>query len=211
MMTKAEGLRRLKELEGVDLHTLIERCGITFRHAKSGKINKGWAGQVIERYLGLPLNSSRSPNMGSWELKKVPLHYKRGKLLIKETMQITMIDSVHVEATPFERSHLYTKLRRAVITTRIVGASAVDPCYFYKSFVFELKGEFYDKVKADYEAVQRFLAEKGFDALTGKMGELVQPRTKGARGSVTRAFYARRNFLSKIFSIDYLLDASKQK
>ena len=35
---------------------------------KDGKKNKGWAGYVIERYLGLPMNSSRAPNFGSWEL-----------------------------------------------------------------------------------------------------------------------------------------------
>jgi len=38
------------------------------------KKNKGWAGHVLERYLGLPINSAQSPNFGSWELKIVPLN-----------------------------------------------------------------------------------------------------------------------------------------
>ncbi len=210
MLEKNKALELLEKLKGKDLHSLVEKYGVTFRK-EDGEINKGWAGHVIERYLGLPLNSSRSPNLGSWELKQVPLRYKRGKLLIKETMSITKIDSFHVETTPFERSHLYMKLRRAVIATRVVGANASEPCYVYKNFAFELKGGFYQQVKADYELVQKILKEEGFDALTGKMGELVQPRTKGKKNSRTRDFYARRNFLSEIFGIDYLLDASKQR
>ncbi|MFB2968172.1 hypothetical protein ACE1CD_04315 [Aerosakkonema sp. BLCC-F183] len=39
------------------------------------------------------------------------------------------------------------------------------------------------------------------DYLTGKMGVLVQPRTKGAGyGSTSRAFYARKQFVSLIIN-----------
>ena len=216
MMTKDEALRRLKELEGVDLHTLIERHGITFRHA-NGKINKGWAGQVIERHLGLDLNTSRSPNLGSWELKQIPLHYKNGKLLIKETMAITMIDPVNVQKTPFEESHLLTKLQRVIIVARIVGEDASQPTMIHKVVALELEDDLYKDVKRDYLEVQSVLRDRvavnglGFRLLSGKMGKYVQPRTKGSKGSNTRAFYARREFLSRVLGIDYLVDTSKQK
>jgi len=52
-------------------------------------------------------------------------------------------------------------------------------------------------VKADYETVREALRTIGFSALTGRMGVLVQPRTKGAgHGSTSRAFYARPVFVA---------------
>jgi hypothetical protein len=58
------------------------------------------------------------------------------------------------------------------------------------------------QVKADYELVRATIREKGFLALTGKMGELVQPRTKGmGHGSISRAFYARTPFVAHILNI----------
>jgi hypothetical protein len=43
---------------------------------------------------------------------------------------------------------------------------------------------------------------RGFAALTGKMGKYVQPRTKGAgHGSISRAFYARPLFLSQFIDL----------
>ncbi len=70
-----------------------ENCTIT-NSTSTGSINKGWAGHVCERYLGIPINSSQSPNFGSWELKSIPLKISRtGELKFKETMAITMIDA----------------------------------------------------------------------------------------------------------------------
>jgi len=60
----------------------------------------------------------------------------------------------------------------------------------------------YAQVKADYDLVRETLLTKGFGALTGTMGKLVQPRTKGAgHGSISRAFYARTQFVSHILGL----------
>ena len=208
-MQKAEALKFIKELKNVDLHTLAKKHGVTFI-GESGKINKGWAGQVIERHLGLDLNSSRAPNLGSWELKQIPLHYKQGKLLIKETMAITMIDPINIKSTSFEDSHLLTKLRRAIIVARTVGEDAHAPSVVHKVVALELEGELYEQVKEDYLLAQRVIIE-GKIPLSGRMGLWIQPRTKGAKDSTSRAFYARRNFLSKILNIPYLLNPPKHK
>lgn len=96
-MERLEAIQKIRLLQGQDLRTMADQFQITV--TKNGKPNKGWAGHVIERYLGLPLNSSQSPNFGSWELKVVPLYYlKSGVLVIKETMAITMIDPYEVSA-----------------------------------------------------------------------------------------------------------------
>lgn len=60
----------------------------------------------------------------------------------------------------------------------------------------------YQQVKADYAIVRKTIRDEGFQALTGKMGILVQPRTKGpGHGSTSRAFYARKIFVAHILGI----------
>jgi len=112
-MHRDEAVKKLKQLEGQNLHSLAKEYGVTVL-SPSGKVNKGWAGHVCERFLGLQINSSRSPNFGSWELKSVPLKVlKNGSLVFKETMAITMIDAYHVSRVPFEESHLLSKLKKS--------------------------------------------------------------------------------------------------
>jgi DNA mismatch repair protein MutH len=199
-MERKEALELGKKLIGKDLRKLAEKYGITV--FKNGKKNKGWAGHVIERYLGLPLNSAQSPNFGSWELKLVSLKYlKSGQLTIKETMAITMIDPYNVLTTPFERSHLLRKLQKMLIFTRIWEGKEEPRSILYGVYEFDILNnkELYEQIKRDYELVREVIRTKGFDALTGKMGVYIQPRTKGTgHGSKTRAFYARKDLLRKV-------------
>ncbi len=203
-MHREEAVLKLKQLEGRDLHDLAQDFGITVL-SEAGRVNKGWAGHVCERYLGLPINSAQSPNFGSWELKSVPLkRLASGLLSFKETMAITMIDEYYVSRTPFEESHLLSKLKKAVIVTRIVGSDYSKPTFVHSVTSIDLTGELYKAVRADYELVQECLndPQRGFSALTGSMGVYIQPRTKGAgHGSRSRAFYARPRFLAQFISL----------
>lgn len=59
----------------------------------------------------------------------------------------------------------------------------------------------YAQIKADYDLVRQAIVNRGFDSLTGKMGVLVQPRTKGpGHGSRSRAFYARKALVARILA-----------
>lgn len=203
-MERKDALEKLQLIKDEDLHELAKKYGITVRKP-DGKVNKGWAGHVCERHLGIPINSSQSPNFGSWELKSIPIKRTRnGELKFKETMAITMIDAYQVERTSFEDSHLLAKLKKAVCVVRIVGDSVDDPSYIHSVNYINLKGQLYEDVKRDYELVQACLKDpnRGFEALTGKMGIYIQPRTKGkGHGSTTRAFYARKLFLEQFINL----------
>lgn len=200
-MNKEIALRTLKKLEGRDLRKLANKYRITV--FKEGKPNKGWAGHTIERAIGLPLNSSQRPNAGSWELKLVSLKRKSdGTIKPKETMQITMINARDVLNRPFETSHLLAKLKSLVICGRIFVSKDEPESILYKVGTFDLEGELYEAVKRDYEEVRETLRTQGFQALTGHMGKLVQPRTKGpGHGSTSRAFYARTGFVAIILDL----------
>ena len=201
-MEREEAVAKLKHLEGQDLRALAREYQVTVW--RGDKKNKGWAGHVLERYLGLPINSSQSPNFGSWELKIVPLkRNSRRELQVKETMAITMIDAYNVLQTPFKQSHLFSKLRKAVVCARVFESQCDDRSLLVRVATFNLDDpKMLAQVEADYESVREKIRTKGFDGLTGAMGLLVQPRTKGAgHGSTSRAFYARTEFVAKILGL----------
>ncbi len=200
-MDRSVAIQRLKTLQGKDLHEVGLIHGIYA--TVNNRQNKGWAGQVCERHLGLALNSSRSPNFGSWELKVIPLKYlKNGKLVFKETMAICMIDRVEVAEHSFRESHVLQKLRKLLVVARVVGNHYTDPTTFHSVAEFDLDGPLYAQIKNDYDEIRSVILDnsRGFNHLTGRMGKLVQPRTKGpGHGSTSRAFYARKELLKEIF------------
>lgn len=192
-MERSQAIELLRLLEKKDLVPLAIEHQVTMW--KGEKINKGWAGHTLERYLGLPINSAQSPNFGSWELKVVPLkRLKNGNLVPKETMAITMIDPVNVAKTPFAGSHLLAKLRKAVVCARVFESKQERSSFLVKVNAFDLDNPtIFSQVENDYEAVRKIIQMDGFAHLSGSMGVLVQPRTKGpGHGSTSRAFYARQ-------------------
>ena len=118
-------------------------------------------------------------------------------------MAITMIDAYNVERTPFEQSHLLSKLRKAVVCARVFESQSDARSILVKVATFDLDDpEVLAQVKADYDLVRETIIRKGFDKLTGAMGVLVQPRTKGpGHGSTSRAFYARKHFVAHILGL----------
>ncbi len=142
-MERTEAVKKLQQLVGKELHQLANEYGVTIY--RNGKVNKGWAGHVFERFLELPINSAQSPNFGSWELKSIPLKtLKNGSLSFKETMAITMIDPVNVCQKEFEDSHLLAKLKKALVIARTVGNHVDEPSYIHSIVEFNLEGELYN-------------------------------------------------------------------
>ena len=82
-MERKEAIERMQALRGRNLHELAIEHNVTVL-SPLGKVNKGWAGHVVERFLELPINSAQAPNFGSWELKSIPIKtLKNGKLAFK--------------------------------------------------------------------------------------------------------------------------------
>jgi DNA mismatch repair protein MutH len=204
-LPRAEALRRIRLLSGKDLRPLADQYHVTVW--KNGRKNKGWAGQVVEQYLGLAQNSRQAPDFGSWELKVVPLaRAADGRLRIKESMAITMIEPAEVVASRFEDSHLYDKLRSLIVVARVFENVEDTASMLHSAAEFDLDNLTIRKqVEADYEAIREIIRLKGFDALTGDTGKYVQARTKGpGHGSISRAFYARASFVAHILNLQKL-------
>lgn len=200
IVEREAAIQKLAHLVNKDLRELADYYGVTVFKDGGGK-NKGWAGHVLEKYIGLPISSSQEPNAGSWELKLISLRYlKSGKLTVKETMQVTKFNPNNVRQTDFEYSHLLAKLRRVVIGARIWESTQDEKSIFYGVTTFDLLDdrEVYNQIRDDYNLVRETIRTKGFSALKSEMGKYIQPRAKGrGHGSTSRAFYARRSFLKK--------------
>jgi len=201
IIKRNEAVRKLKKLIGKNLRGLADEYNVTV--FKNGKLNKGWAGHVLEKYLGLGLSSLQAPNGQSWELKIVPITKRGNSYAPKETMAITMINAKNVVETDFEQSHLLKKLQSLIICGREFESKKEEHSRLISVGTFDLlDAKIKKQVKKDYELVQNTIRENGFNYLTGKMGVLVQPRTKGSgHGSTSRAFYARTGFVKVLLAI----------
>ena len=201
-MERSEAEPRIRELIGQDLRGLAEELGVTVW--KEGNLNKGWAGHTIERYLGLPLNTSRNPNLGSWELKVVPLNRnRRQELRLKETMWITTVTPAEVATTEFPESHVFQKLSQLLLVSRIFESRDEQRSVLHNVAAFTLDDpDVYDAVKSDYDLIKSIIVERGFEHLSGRFGQLIQARTKGTgHGSTSRAFYARKPFVEAMLGM----------
>jgi len=170
-MDRSEALTKIKLLIGRDLVQLGIKSGVTIW--KGEHLNKGWAGHVIERHLGLALNSSRAPNFGSWELKVVPVKkLPDGTFKVKETMANTMIDPVEVAAKEFPDSHLFLKLQRMLVVARVFECQEETQSLCHLVAEFDLGDqELYRQIKADYDLVRGVIRTRGFNHLSGGMSQ----------------------------------------
>ena len=93
----------------------------------------------------------------------------------------------------FEESDLFLKLKEILVAARIDDKESGDHTILHSVSEFDLSDSvIYEQVTADYDLVQEGSLTKGFEGLSGEMGILVQPRTKGTgwKGPGILAFYA---------------------
>lgn len=202
IVTRAIAIKNLKKYIGKDLRALALEHNITTY--ETGKQNKGWKGLVLERLAGLETNVSKAPNGLTYELKSVSFHNKKEMLVPKETMAITMINPTELKAHTFFESHAWAKLKTIIFCAVMWHGKNAEKAELVKvaSLDFAEDDELIQEIKADYDFIRAKLIKQGFSALTGKDGKWIQARTKGAgHGSISRAFYARKALVKKIFEI----------
>jgi len=202
IITRAVAIENLKKYIGQDLRKLALEQGITT--FETGRQNKGWKGQVLEKLAGLDNNSKKAPNGLTYELKSVSFHTKKEMLVPKETMAITMINPEELKADEFFKSHCWAKLKSLVFCAIMWNGHDAQAAELIKvvSLDFLEDDELILEIKADYDLIRNKLITQGFAALTGKDGKWIQARTKGpGHGSVSRAFYAKKELVKRIFEL----------
>lgn len=155
--------------------------------------NKGLPGLFLEDLLEIP-HSSRCLDCEDGEVKTVPLKKnKKGELLPKETVAVTMLSTDDLTQHDFNTSRCGIKLARVLIIPYIREGDNIE---FLKPVVFDksIHTPIYDVLEQDYNAIrQKYIDEK---ILQSGIGKYLQTRTKGTgHGSTSRAFYLRTQFI----------------
>src|SRR5438132_13546733 len=89
-LDRKAAVRHINQLVRKDLRGMADEYRIPVW--QNGHENKGWAGLVIEHYLGLPQNSRQEPDSCGWQLKAAPLRTAAtGTLRGKESMAIRLL------------------------------------------------------------------------------------------------------------------------
>ena len=169
---------------------------------------------MLERLAGLDQSNAKAPNGLSFELKSVSFHFVRGVLVPKETMAITMINPDELIRHEFFESHCWAKLKTIVFCAVMWHGHNASKAELLKvaSLDFAESDELIREIKTDYDLIRSKAREHGFTALTGKDGNWIQARTKGAgHGSTSRAFYARTRLVRKIFEIADVPDVPSER
>jgi DNA mismatch repair protein MutH len=202
-LTRPEAIERLEKIVGDDLRPMAEQHGITVW--KEGRLNKGWAGQVVEAYLGRSPNSDKAADFGEWELKVVSLVANaQGELRPKESMAIAMFTEAELEEQAFEESHLLEKLGKLIVVARLYSGPDESSSIVLGWALFDLEHPtIYNQVVEDYEEARWVVRNEGVHALGGGIGRLVQTRVKGGAGAGRggHCFYARSQFVGYILGL----------
>ncbi|MCB0406168.1 MAG: hypothetical protein KDD51_15410 [Bdellovibrionales bacterium] len=117
-------LGRLQALPaGHNLYELAQSYGITV--LRNGRLNKGWAGQTLERVAGLSTNNSAGRDGADFELKSTTLVQRKGIWRPRETIKVTTLNPLRILDEEFDTSALWTKLSRLIL----VGCSYPSPTH----------------------------------------------------------------------------------
>lgn len=179
-----------------ELHTKVLSL-LAIQHKCPITKNKGKPGLLLEKITGIP-QTSNCLDCADGELKTVPVvRNKNGKLVPKETIAVTMLNTDDLRNNDFKASRCYTKMKRVLIVPYI---RKDDTIQFMKPVIIDASQDtykaIYDELEKDYNTIRNtYITE---NTLRSQTGNYLQNRTKGAgHGTTSRAFYLRKKFVEE--------------
>lgn len=157
--------------------------------------NKGKPGLYFEELLGIP-HSSECLDCIDGEIKTFPVNCKNGKFVPKETIAVTMLSTTEITKS-FIDSKCYKKLKKMLIVPYHRIGDKIK--YMTPTIISEEITELYKILESDYNAIQKKFIEDG--TFSSSTGTFLQNRTKGSKGSTSRAFYLRTAFIKKYIQL----------
>lgn len=180
-------LERAQALQGLSLGQLAEQAGWTtptqLRHAK------GWAGQLIELYLGASAGSKQAqdfPELGI-ELKTLPIN-DQGQPA--ETTYVCIVPLMHLNGVSWQASNVRNKLQR-VLWLPIDGRRSISPGQrvIGPAILWSPSPEEDACLQADWEEITEAIILGDIEQITARTGKYLQLRPKAANGSVLTAAF----------------------
>jgi DNA mismatch repair protein MutH len=189
--SEAALLAHARALVGVELGELADQLGVAL---PVGAVRtKGWAGQIIERELGVETSGAPGPDFSelSIELKTVPVDER---LIPLESTAVCQIDPIAIAGESWETSYARRKLGRVLFVAlesergRSVGERRVSAVRLWSPAPAEEA-----LLRTDFELFVRQYFRRGrAEAITGHLGRALQVRPKGKNAADRRAAYDER-------------------
>ncbi len=201
-------LAHARALVGVDLGELADRLGSDVPAPGATRDrSKGWAGQIIERELGVDPDGRRGPDFAHLgiELKTVPVD-ARG--VPRESTAVCQIDPIAIAGESWETSTVRHKLGRvlfvavawpdldhAVVERRISAVRLWTPSPAEERLL-----------AADFERFVRDYFRRGrAAAITGHLGQVLQVRPKGKNAADVRAAFDENGLPTRVGRMGFYL------
>lgn len=203
-------LLRQKALRA-DLQALAVGYGITVRTDRG--LNKGWAGQTLERIAELANSNLPCRDGSDFELKSVKMVLRDSRYVPSETVKITTLNPVKILEETFETSVLWNKLQRLVIVGCEYSAPEAAKAVFIGGFDIE-RSDLVKEIQALWEDVQYLVCNgdicQHFNL--GTANDLIQMRPVGNGKQLSvcpvtgekfpaRAFYATKRLLREVLAV----------
>lgn len=211
-------LRRAQAISGSSLGELA--CGAKWAIPDNLKKDKGWAGLLLEFYLGASAGSKAEQDFShiGIELKTIPVNAKGQPL---ETTFVCTAPLTRNTGIIWESSHLRKKLakvlwvpiegeRQIPLTKRRVGCP-----FFWSPGIDEDRA-----LQQDWEELMELIVMGKIESINARHGEVLQLRPKAANGRVLtaatgergqpimtlpRGFYLKKVFTASILAKHFLL------
>ena len=195
-MSSTDTLHQITTLEGSDLFRLGRQVGLLERGSVTPS-DKGWANRVI---LASVPHSLRQCKIRTVTLRRT----RDGALRPKYALALVSLKPEAMLQTPFAMSSLRNALSDLVLVAREDEKQTLQnrSCILGTARFSLAESSFlYREVERDYETIRHALRDGA--ELTGALGHLVQPRTKGHGGQdvKTFAFYARPDFVAHMLGL----------
>jgi DNA mismatch repair protein MutH len=226
MSATAETLEALlahaRALVGVEIGELADQLGLPVPAGNVRAGAKGWAGQILERELGVDGGGIRGPDFAALgvELKTVPVRAGAAgdRLSPLESTAVCQIDPVAIAGESWETSYVRGKLRRVLFIALEVPAGdrsvAERRVAAVRLWCPDAREE--AALRTDFELFVRDYFRRGRTAeITGHLGSVMQVRPKGKNAADLRAgydaaglptrvgkcgFYLRPDFVARILA-----------
>lgn len=180
-------LDRAQSLQGLSLGQLAEHAG--WHVPTQLRQAKGWAGQLLENYLGASAGSKQAqdfPELGV-ELKTLPIN-EQGQPA--ETTYVCIAPLLHLNGVNWQQSNVRNKLQR-VLWLPIDGRRSIPPAQRVvgPAVLWTPSEEENAWLQADWEEITEAIVLGHVEQITARTGRYLQLRPKAANGSaLTPAF-----------------------
>ena len=209
--TEAELIRRCRTLAGKSLGQVAAELNIAVPASRSRA--KGWAGQLIEHYLGASAASKPEPDFQALgiELKTIPVN-QRGRA--KESTFVCMAPMTASSGLRWSDSSVRNKLNR-VLWVPIEADPGILPANSRagNAFLWSPSPEQARVLERDWHELIEMICFGEFDKVSAKHGEYLQIRPKAANSAsrvritlasgeagltLPRGFYLRTRFTNML-------------